>query len=53
VNNKASVGMPTDLSNPWAMKTLHEEDYVDYLNLWRNTGEQLQDVLPSIGQLGG
>ena len=44
VKDKARVGMTTDLRNAWAMKTPHPEDYVDYLNLLRNTGHQLEDV---------
>jgi len=44
VKDKAHVGMTTDFCNAWAMKTPHPEDYVDYLNLLRNTGHQLEDV---------
>jgi len=44
VKHKAGVGMTTDLRNAWAMKPPHPEDYVDYLNLLRNTGHQLEDV---------
>jgi len=44
VKDKARVRMTTDLRNGWAMKTLHPEDYVDYLNLQRNTSHQLEDV---------
>jgi len=44
VKDKARVGMTTDLGNAWAMKTPHPEDYVDYLNLRRNTGHQLEDA---------
>ena len=36
--------MTTDLHNAWDVKTPHPEDYVDYLNLLRNTGHQLEDV---------
>jgi len=44
VQDKARVGMTRDLHNAWAVKTPHPEDYVDYLNLLRNTGHQLEDV---------
>jgi len=44
VKDKARVGMTTDLRNAWAMKTPHPEDYVEYLNLQRNTGHHLDDV---------
>jgi len=44
VKHKARVGMTTDLRNAWAMKTPHPKDYVDNLNLQRNTGHQLEDV---------
>jgi len=44
VKDNDRVGMSTDLYNAWAMKTPHPEDYVDYLNLRRNTGHQLGDV---------
>ena len=44
VKDKARVGMTTDLRNAWAMKTLHPEDYVDYQNLLRNTGHQIEEV---------
>jgi len=44
VKNKAQVRMATALCNAWAMKTTHPEDYVDYLNLLRNTGHQVEDV---------
>jgi len=44
VKDKARVGMTTNLRNTWAMKTPHPEDYVEYLNLLRNTGHQLEDV---------
>ena len=36
--------MTTNLRNTWTIKTPHPEDYVDYLNLVRNTGHQLEDV---------
>jgi len=44
VKDKARVGMTTDLHNAWAMKALQPEDSVEYLNLLRNTGHQLEDV---------
>jgi len=44
VKDKARVGMTTDPCNGWATKTPHPEDYVDYLNLLRNTRHQLEDV---------
>jgi hypothetical protein len=44
VKDKARVGMTTELRNAWALKTPHPELYIDYLNLLRNTGHQLEDV---------
>jgi len=44
VQDKAGVGMNTDLHNALAMKTPQPEDYVAYLNLLQNTGHQLEDV---------
>jgi hypothetical protein len=44
VKDKARVGMTQDLRNAWAMKTPLPEDYVEYLNLLRQTGHQLEDV---------
>jgi len=43
VKDKARMGKTTDPCNVWDMKTQHPEDYVDYLNLLRNTGHQSQD----------
>jgi len=44
VKDKARIGMTTDFRNAWAMKTPPPEDYVDYLNLLRTIGHQLEHV---------
>ena len=44
VKDKARVGITLDLRNAWAMKTPHPNEYVDYINLLRQTGHQLEDV---------
>jgi len=44
VKDKARVGMTTDLRNPWALKTPLPDEYVEYINLLRHTGHQLEDV---------
>jgi len=44
VKDEAHFGMSTEINNAWAMKTPHPEDSIDYLNLLRNIGHQLEDV---------
>jgi len=44
VKDKARVGIATDLRNAWAWKTPLPDEYVEYINLLRQTGHQLEDV---------
>jgi len=44
VKDKAPVGITTDLRNAWALKTPLPDEYVEYINLLRQTGHQLEDV---------
>jgi len=44
VKDKARVGISTDLRNAWALKTPLPDQYVEYINLLRQTGHQLEDV---------
>jgi len=44
VKDKARVGITTDLRHAWALKTLLPDEYVEYINLLRQTGHQLEDV---------
>jgi len=44
VKDKARVGITTDLRNAWALKTLLRDEYVEYINLLRQTGHKLEDV---------
>jgi len=46
VKDKARVGITTDLRNAWALKTPLPDEYVEYINLLRQTGHQLKDLLP-------
>jgi len=43
VKDKARVGITTDLRNPGALKTPLPDKYVEYVNLLRQTGHQLED----------
>ena len=44
VKDKARVGITTHLRNAWALKTPLPDEYVEYINLLRQTGHQLEDV---------
>ena len=44
VKDKARVGITTDFRNAWALKTPLPDEYVEYINLLRQTGHQLEDV---------
>jgi len=44
VKDEPRVSITTDLRNPWALKTLLPDDYVEYINLLRQTGYWLEDV---------
>jgi len=44
VKVKARVGITTDLRNAWALKTPLPDEYVEYINLLRPMGHQLEDV---------
>jgi len=44
VKDKARLGITTDLGNAWALKTLLPDEYVEYINLLRETGHQPEDV---------
>jgi len=44
IKDKARVGITTDLRNAWALKTPLPDKYVEYINLLRRTGHQLEDV---------
>jgi len=38
VKDEARVGITTDLRNTWALKTPLHDEYVEYINLLRQTG---------------
>jgi len=44
IKDKARVGINTDLRNAWGLKTRLPDEYVEYINLLRQTGHQLEDV---------
>ena len=44
VKNKARISMTAELRRAWALKTPHPESYIDYINLLRQTGHQLEDI---------
>jgi len=44
VKDKARIGITTDLRNEWGLKTPLPHEYVEYINLLRQTGHQLEDV---------
>ena len=44
VKDKARVGITTDLGNARALKTPLPDEYVEYINLLRQTGHQLEDL---------
>jgi len=44
VKDKALVGITTDLHNTWALKIPLPDEYVEYINLLRQTGHQLEDI---------
>jgi len=44
VKDKARLGITTDLRNAWALKAPLPDHYIEYINLLRQTGHQLEDV---------
>jgi hypothetical protein len=44
VKDKARVGMTRELNAAWSLKTPHPTPYIEYLNLLRLTGHQLEDA---------
>jgi len=44
VKDRARMGMSDVLSAAWSMKTPHPVAYIDYLDLLRQTGHQLEDA---------
>ena len=50
VEDKARIGITTDLRNAWAVKTPLPNEYVEYINRLRQTGHQLEDV-PSFNRM--
>jgi len=44
VKDKAHIGVTTDLPNTWALKTPLPDDYVEYINLIRQTSHQLKGI---------
>ena len=45
VKDKARISMTAELCRAWALKTPHSESYIDYINLLRQTGHLLEDVV--------
>ena len=45
VKDKARISMTAEFRRAWALKTLHPESYIHYINLLRQTGHQLEDVV--------
>ena len=37
--------MIADIRGAWALKTPHPESYIDYINLLKQTGHQMEDVV--------
>jgi len=44
VKDKARIGITTDLRNTGSLKTPLRDEYVEYINLLRQTGHQLEDI---------
>jgi len=44
VKDRAHIAMTDVLNGPWFMKTPHPVAYMDYLDLLRQTGHQLEDA---------
>jgi len=44
VKDRARMGMTDVLNTAWSMKTPHPVPYMDYLDLQRQTGHQLEDA---------
>ena len=44
VKDRARVGMTDELDATWSMKTPHPVTYIDYLDLLRQIGHQLEDA---------
>jgi len=44
VKDRARMGMTDVLNTPWSMKTPHPVAYMNYLDLLRQTGHQLEDT---------
>jgi len=44
VKDKPCVGITTDLRNAWPLKTPLPDNYVEYINLLRQTCHQLEDI---------
>ena len=45
VKDKARISMTAELRRAWALKSPHPESYIDYINLLRQTGDQLENVV--------
>ena len=45
VKDKARISMTAELCRAWASKTPHPQSYIDYINLLRQMGHQLEDVV--------
>ena len=51
VKDKARISITAELRRAWALKTPHPKSSIDYINLLRQTGHQLEDVV-SFNQYG-
>ena len=45
MQDKARISMTAELHRPWALKTPHPKSSIDYINLLRQTGHQLENVV--------
>ena len=45
MKNKARISMTAELRRAWVLKTPHSKSSIDYINLLRQTGNQLEDVV--------
>ena len=45
VKDKARISMTAELHRAWVLKTPHSESYIDYINLLRQMGHQLEDIV--------